>query len=327
MNKPLLKLFGLLSLAVGIALLAVMFAMHRSEADNDAVKTATPARAPVALTPDQAKAIGLQLASADLRPFEETLDLNAQLALLPNAQADVSLRISGQVTEVSANLGDHVTKGQRLAVVQSRLVGNPPPSTAVTAPISGVVDRRQVNLGQPVEPDTVLFHISDRRRMLVIAKVYEEDLGRVAVGQTVRVHPLALPDKTFIGKVTLVSPNLDPETRTVSVWIEVDNAGDLLRPDMFATANVVLKRDTGALTVPNAAIIEANGEKFVFVKKGDAFQRVEIVTGASNDEYTVVTNGLAAGDQVATQGNRELYAQWLSGGQKPPAAEEDEDRD
>ena len=287
----------------------------RADAHGGDIKTTGGARGPVSVSPEQAKAIQLQLAAADFRPFEETLDLNAQLELLPNAQADVSLRISGQVTEVSANLGDHVAKGQRLAVVQSRLVGNPPPSTAVTAPLSGVVDRRQVNLGQPVEPDSVLFHISDRRRMLVVAKVYEEDLGKVAVGQTARVHPLAYPDKPFTGKVTLVSPNLDPETRTVSVWIEVDNPKDLLRPNMFATASVVIRRDEGALTIPNTAILEANGEKFVFVKEGDKFHRVEIATGASNDEFTVVNDGLVPGDQVATQGNREIYTLYLTGGQ------------
>lgn len=315
MNKHILRLLGLTAFVGAVVLATAALLPGQARAHGGEIKTAGGARGPVSLSPNQAKAIQLELATADFRPFEDTLDLNAQLAVLPNAQADVSLRISGQVTDVSANLGDHVTKGQRLAVVQSRLVGNPPPSTVVTAPLSGVVDRRQVNLGQPVEPDTVLFHISDRRRMLVVAQLYEEDLGKVAVGQTARVHPLAYPDKTFSGKVTLVSPNLDPETRTVSVWIEVDNPKDLLRPDMFATASVVLKRDEGALTVSNTAILEANGEKFVFVKEGDKFHRVEITTGSSNDVYTVVNDGLVPGDQVATQGNREIYTLWLTGGQ------------
>ena len=315
MNKHFIRPLGLAAF-IGTAVYTTSLLLPgEAIAHGGEIKTAGGARGPVSLSPDQAKAIRLELATADFRPFEETLDLNAQLALLPNAQADVSLRISGQVTEVSTNLGDHVVKGQRLAVVQSRLVGNPPPTTAVTAPLGGVVDRRLVNLGEPVEPDTVLFHISDRQRMLVVAQLYEEDLGKVAVGQTARVHPLAYPDKTFAGRVTLVSPNLDPETRTVGVWIEVDNPKDLLRPNMFATASVVLKRDEGALTVPNTAILEANGEKFVFVKEGDKFHRVVITTGASDDEYTVVTDGLVPGDQVATQGNREIYTQWLTGGQ------------
>ena len=310
MNKSICRSLGFIMLAAAV----VAFAPQRANAHGGEIKTAAGARGPIALSAAQAEAIQLKLAAADLRPFEETLDLNAQFALLPDAQADVSLRISGQVTELSANFGDHVNKGQRLAVVQSRLVGNPPPSTVVTAPISGIVDKREASLGQPVEPDTVLFHISDRRRMLVIARVYEEDLGKVAVGQTARVYPLAYPDKAFTGKVTLVSPNLDPETRTVSVWIEVDNPKDLLRPDMFATASVVVDHAAAALTVPNVAIIEANGEKFVFVKEGDKFHRVEVTIGASNDEYTVVNDGLVPGDQVATQGNREIYTLYLTGG-------------
>ena len=77
---------------------------------------------------------------------------------------------------------------------------------------------------------------------------------------------------------------------------------------------VVLKQNAAALAVPNAAIIEANGEKFVFVKQKDTFTRVEIATGASDDRYTEVTDGLVPGDEVVTQGNRQVYTVWLTGG-------------
>ena len=116
------------------------------------------------------------------------------------------------------------------------------------------------------------------------------------------------------GKVTLIDPNLDPLNRTVKVWIQLANPQALLKPNMFARVGVVLKRNEAALTVPNGAIIEANGERFVFVREGDKFKRVEINIGAKDDEFSEITDGLVPGDEVVTQGNRQIYTLWLTGG-------------
>ncbi|HAU4000790.1 TPA: efflux RND transporter periplasmic adaptor subunit, partial [Legionella pneumophila] len=182
--------------------------------DEIEVNTSGPAQS-VTLTSEQTKMLGIEVSEATPRPMAELLTLNGQIQLLPNAQADVSVRISGAVTELVANLGDSVTKGQVLATVQSRLVGDPPPSVAVKAPISGVIDARNVNLGQAVEPNTVLFHISNREQLLAIVQVYEEDLGKIKAGQDVNVHVLSYPKRLFPGKITLIEPNLDALTRTV----------------------------------------------------------------------------------------------------------------
>ncbi len=197
-------------------------------------------KGPVHLTPEQARMLDIKVVQATHRPMAQLLGLNGQIQLLPDAQADVSIRISGSVTAIDVNLGDSVKAGQRLATVQSRLVGNPPPSVAVNAPIAGIIDARNINLGQAVEPNTVLFHISNRDKLLVIAQVYEEDLGKVKVGQEVNIHALSYPKQTFPGQVTLIEPNLDPMTRTVNLRITLDNKEGLLKPGMFVRANVIL---------------------------------------------------------------------------------------
>lgn len=282
-------------------------------AHGDQIEVGEGAKGPVALNEAQQKAIGLQLVPADLRPLAELLKLNGEVRLLPGRQADVSTRISGQVKALYANLGQTVSGGQRLARVQSRLVGDPPPSVEVTAPMSGVVDALNVTIGQSVEPTSVLFRISDRSQVNVVARVYEEDLGKVRLGQTARVQVLSYPDQIFSGKVILVGPTLDPQSRTVEVWVRLANPKGLLKPNLFARASIVIKQNEAALAVPTAAIIEANGEKFVFVRQGSKFGRVEIGTGASDDEYTEVTDGLVPGDEVVTQGNRQIYTLWLTG--------------
>ncbi|WP_457589105.1 efflux RND transporter periplasmic adaptor subunit, partial [Legionella pneumophila] len=121
-------------------------------------------------------------------------------------------------------------------------------------------------LGQAVEPNTVLFHISNRDKLLVVAQVYEEDLGKVKVGQEVTIHALSYAKRTFPGQVTLIEPNLDPLTRTVNVRITLDNEDRLLKPGMFVRANVILARNEAALAVPNAALLQADNQQFVFVQ-------------------------------------------------------------
>ncbi|HAU3504141.1 TPA: efflux RND transporter periplasmic adaptor subunit [Legionella pneumophila] len=281
--------------------------------DEIEVNTSGPAQS-VTLTTEQTKMLGIEVSEATPRPMAELLTLNGQIQLLPNAQADVSVRISGAVTELVANLGDSVTKGQVLATVQSRLVGDPPPSVAVKAPISGVIDARNVNLGQAVEPNTVLFHISNREQLLAIVQVYEEDLGKIKAGQDVNVHVLSYPKRLFPGKITLIEPNLDALTRTVNVQISLDNKEGLLKPGMFVRANVILRLTKEALTIPNNAILDIDNATFVFVKNGTTYDRTVVSLGVRDDEYTEIKEGLVPGDAVVIQGNRELYTLSLSGG-------------
>lgn len=272
------------------------------------------AKGPVHLTDAQQKKLDVKVVAADLRPLAELLNLNGEVQLLPGRQADVSTRISGQVTALYANLGDTVQAGQRLARIQSRLVGNPPPSVDITAPRGGVIDALNVSLGQSVEPATTLYRISDRSEVNIVARVYEEDLGKIAVGQDATVRTLSYPDRVFAGKIILVGPTLDPQSRTVEVWIRLGNPDGLLKPNLFARASIVLRKNAATLTVPSAAIIEANGEKFVFVRQKGEYVRVEITTGANDDQFTEVADGLVPGDEVVTQGNREIYTVWLTGG-------------
>ncbi len=298
-----------------LGLLLALFAAPPVFAHGGAIEVGSGARGPVQLSAAQQGAIALQLAPASLRPLSTELNLNGEVQLLPNRQADVSTRINGQVKALYANLGDRVRLGQRLALVQSRLVGDPPPSVTINAPKSGVIDARNVVVGQAVDPSTVLFHISDRSEVFAVARVYEEDIGKIKPGQEARVRALGYPKQVFNGKISLIDPDLDPLSRTVKAWIRLANPRDLLKPSMFVRAAVVLRRNEAALTIPNSAIIEANGEKFVFVREGNKYHRVEISIGAKDDEFSEITDGLVPGDEVVTQGNREIYTMWLTGGQ------------
>lgn len=269
----------------------------------------------VPLSEEQVKLLDLRTVKTSNKSLTQLLGVNGEIQLLPNEQADVSVRISGNVTDLYVNLGDQVKVGQPLIKVQSLLIGDPPPSIVMNAPMTGVIDARNVRLGQAIVPNTVLFHISHRAKLIVIAKVYEEDLGKVKVGQEANLLVLSYPKQNFVGKVILIEPNLDSLTRTVNAQILVDNSQGLLKPGMFTRANLIIQKNKSALTIPNIAIMEANGKKFVFKRQGNRYDYVEVKTGISNELNTEILAGLTAGDEVVTQGNRQLYTYWLTGGQ------------
>ena len=322
MRSSLMTLPARISLVfVGLTLtaLAAMFGIDPVFAHGGEVEIGSGAKGPVLLSAAQQNALGLKVAMASPRPLSEVLYLSGEVRPVAGRQAEVSTRISGQVTQVYATVGQTVRAGQRLARVQSRLVGDPPPSVDVNAPMSGVIDQMAATVGQSVEPATSLFHIRDGSEVNIVARVYEEDLGKIALGQRTNVRLLSYPDRSFAGSVVLIGPSLDPLSRTVEVWVKLSNDEGLLKPNLFARVGVILRQNAAALSVPTEAIIEANGEKFVFVRQKGRFARVEIGTGSSDNDFTEVTDGLVPGDEVVTQGNRQVYTAWLTGASGAPA--------
>lgn len=309
-------------LALTIALLNLL-SPESVLAHGDEMVAPTKTSDSIHLDSTQEKLINLKTEKVIYRSMQQQLGINGQLQLLPNTQADVSLRISGTVTALYANLGDKVEKNQPLIKVESLLIGNPPPSVVIKAPMTGIIDSRNVILGQSVVPNTQLFHISDRKQLLMIAKVFEEDLSKIHIGQEAKVHLLSFPQQTFTGKVILIEPNIDSLSRTINVQILIDNPDSLLKPEMFGRAILSLNINQKALAVTNKAIIESNNKSYVFVKSGDQYLFTPITTGIIEDDYTEVLEGLKVDDEVVTQGNRQLYTLQLTGGQSHDTSDEE----
>src|SRR5450830_1708122 len=201
----------------------------------------------VKLTLMQQASIGLKTAKADLQNIDSVLALNGKVQLNPNLHAHVTSRIEGRVEKLYAQVGDKVEKGQKLAEIQSRQIGEPPPVAVVEAPLSGVINDRDITLGDSVEPNKELFHVINLSEVIVVAEVYEEDVGKVKLGQQARIRVLGYPDEVFEGKATFIGLELDPEKRTLPVWFTVQNPQGKLRPAMFARTTVVLARSEGVL--------------------------------------------------------------------------------
>ncbi len=182
----------------------------------------------------------------------------------------------------------------------------------VLAPISGEVVERLVSPGQVIQAgQTQAFTISDMSTVWILANVYQTDLAYVHEGDDVVVTTDAYPDM-FHGKISYVSPALDPNTRTLQARIVVDNKGEKLKRDMYCTVTVTAGSITNAIAVPDAAVLrDDQNQPFVYAASGNnQFGRRTVDIGESQNAQTRITKGLAAGDRIVANGS--LFLQFAN---------------
>jgi membrane fusion protein (multidrug efflux system) len=172
----------------------------------------------------------------------------------------------------------------------------------ITAPFSGRVIERSVQLGETVTVGKECFRLADFHPL--IARLYfpERELTRVRVGQPAMLTLDSQPGQDFAARVSLVNPVVDRANGTFKVTLEVSNAAGSLRPGAFAHARLKTGEYPNALLLPRRGVLSEDGEDYVFVARGDSVTRVSIRLGAVEGDTAQIVAGLAAGDRVVTVG-------------------------
>ncbi len=174
--------------------------------------------------------------------------------------------------------------------------------TEVRAPISGIVTSRQIELGQRIAANQALFTIADFEPLRARIHVPEKNIMRVFVGQAARITADAVPGKEFAGKVTMISPVVDPANGTVKVTIDIDGAQNWLKPGMFASIYITTEKHENTLLIPKKAILlESENEQVYLMQEGRA-HKVALQVGFSSSDIVEVLQGLEEGQRVVTIG-------------------------
>ncbi len=179
------------------------------------------------------------------------------------------------------------------------------PQRAITliAPISGFVMLKDVFEGQQVEPGMTLFVITDLTRIWVEADFYEYEGKALRLGQEATITSSYDPALELQGKVALLFPYLNTESRTIKARLEFPNDSLVLRPGMYV--DVDLRIDLGrSLMVPESAVLDSGPRKVVFVEKGGGrFEPREVRTGGMSDGNIQILEGVTEGEMVAIKAN------------------------
>jgi len=170
------------------------------------------------------------------------------------------------------------------------------------ASISGTVVERKITVGQVVQPADPAFLVADLSNLWFVAEVPEEESGSLAVGKTVIATIPAVPDESTTGKLTFVSPIVNPETRTVQARMNLANPKGLFKPDMLASMTFEERPERG-LTIPTTAVVREDNSDHVFVQIGTNEYRLrEVQLGVEVADRRVVVSGLSANDSIVLDG-------------------------
>jgi len=174
----------------------------------------------------------------------------------------------------------------------------------VQAPINGFVTEKMVVEGQMVDSEMKLYRIADLGIVWIQARIYEQDLPLIRLGQEAVVTLSYLPNRKFRGRVTYIYPTVDPMTRTAQVRMEFHNPGFMLKPGMFASVELVSDVSPLALLVPDMAVLRSGERNTVFVALGDGkFEARQVTLGVRGEnDMLQVLDGLEAGERVVTSG-------------------------
>lgn len=173
-----------------------------------------------------------------------------------------------------------------------------------SAPRDGIVLERNAVEGMRAQPGDVLFRVGDTSVVWAMVDVAERDLGAIAVGQPVTVKARSFPGREFQGKISVVYPQVNRETRTARVRIELSNADLALLPDMYVDAEIDTGNPAPVLAIPDSAVLDTGSKQAVLVDKGAGrFEPRDVKLGHRGGGYVEIRRGISAGELVVVSAN------------------------
>lgn len=263
--------------------------------------------AELAFEPGARVSAGTMLARLDAAP--EKADREAAIAAARFARAQLGR--SRDLSSTGAGSRERVDQRQselEQAEATVRQLDARIAQKEIAAPFAGHLGVRYVNLGQYLNPGDAIVSLVALDRLFVDLTVPQQDLSQLAVGGSVTVVSDAWPDRTFVGRVTVIEPRVDENTRSVGVQAVVDNPDGALRPGMYVSATIDLAPEKNAVVVPTTTIqTSAAGDSVVVIRGEDPMQGgtaeiVAVTTGRRLGDHVVIASGLSAGDVVVTEG-------------------------
>ena len=177
----------------------------------------------------------------------------------------------------------------------------------VRAPFSGLIARRHVSVGEYLTTGTALFDLVDLDPIEVEFTLAEIDSSKVEIGDPVEISIAPYPDETFAAMVSMISPTIDPRTRTLRVKAELPNPDGRIRPGLFAHTDLGVSERADAIVVPQDAVIQRADGAVIFKLNPDGrVERLTVETGVSIEGWVEVSRGLEPADVVVVRGQDRL---------------------
>lgn len=196
----------------------------------------------------------------------------------------------------------------------------------IRSPINGVIADRSVYPGEIAASGTPLATIVDISQVVARTNVPVKEASAISVGRPARITG---PDGDLAGKVTVVSPAVNPNTTTVEVWVQIPNPGEKLKPGGTVRVSIIAQTIQNTIIVPAAALLnsEEGGQKVMVIGKDSVAHERKILAGVRQGPRVQIVTGLQEGEQVVTSGGLGLEDKAKVTIQKPNSDDDDDAKD
>ncbi len=208
------------------------------------------------------------------------------------AEAEASLRRAGKRVEAARTM---------LKLDQERLR-----DAFITAPFAGILGERLVSPGDYVEPGQPLVELVVMDPIEIAFSVPERYRGKIETGQQILFETPAVPNRSFSGYTTYISPSADSATRSLKLKARLSNEESVLQPGFFGAVRLILETHPDAAVIPESAIVPRGEEKFVYVVNNSVAHLRKIVPGEFFDASVEVLEGLQTGETVIIAGQQKV---------------------
>lgn len=219
--------------------------------------------------------------------------------LIPNEDkvAHVNARFPGLVKQITKSLGDSVSKGDLLAIVESNQSLQ---AYEIRSQVAGQVIKRHATLGEFVSDSRELFVIADLSEVWADFQVYRDDFGPIVKGQEVKID-LGNNEDPIVATLSYVSPVTDVATQSKTIRAVLPNLDGALRPGLFVSGILASSKTEVGLAVRREAIQKFRDWDVVYLNSGSIFQAIPVELGIKDSQYIEVLSGLKLGDSYVSK--------------------------
>lgn len=249
---------------------------------------------------------GVRFATAGPGTIDLGFEVPGEIEPDPERIAAIGPRFPGIVRSVARRVGDPVSRGDVLAVVESENLS----SFELRSGIAGTVLEQHAAPGEAIGRERAAFVVGDLAAVWAVLAIYPQDAPRVRAGQEVSIRAPGIP--AVAAEIDYVSPVVDPHTRAARARVVLANEDGRWRPGLFVTATIAEPVEA-PVVVPVAAVQAVDGRSIVFARAEGRVEAREVTVGRRGRQYVEIEVGLEPGTEVAHEGVFVLKAELEKG--------------
>jgi len=265
--------------------------------------------------------VPIEVIPATRGPIQEKIVIYGKLA--PKQETLLSSQFTGRILHLTLSEGDRVKRGQVIARIQSpkaeallQFSDKSPPETqnfgeellpiSIQAPFDGIVTKKFYFSGDVVSAGQPILKIQDDSVFYLWGQLPAVYLPDVRIGMEIGVSFPDLPGASFHRKIETINSTVDNQTQMAQIRTSLHNPEYLLKSDLFAKIEIIVKSVKNAILVPRNSVLTRNSVSSVFVEKDGMAHLKPVQIGIRTSGIFEITSGLISGDRVIVLGNYEL---------------------